>query len=212
MTSDGRRRIVRAPIWLGRGALIPGPHVMPAFLLQLQDIDESGKDYAFDLTPEWLDAALAETPVRRDPDAGAGLVRVHAQKNGHELLVHGRVEARLVTECSRCLGLTPLPVRADVTALLTQGPNAKTPTDVELEPADLDRVPFVGHEVALDELVREHLLLECPMQPLCSPECPGIEIPQHVRPRPEDFGDGTEVDPRLAPLKQLKDRLSGRQE
>jgi uncharacterized protein len=185
---------------------------MPAFLLQLQDIDESGKDYAFDLTPEWLDAALADTPLRRDSNADDGVVRVHAQKNGHELLVHGRVEASLLTECSRCLGLTPLPVRADVTALLTQGPNANMPADVELEPGDLDRVPFVGHEVALDELVREHLLLECPMQPLCSPECPGIEIPQHVRPRPEDFGDGTGVDPRLAPLKRLKDRLSGKQE
>jgi uncharacterized protein len=185
---------------------------MPAFLLQLQDIDESGKDYAFDLTPEWLDAALADSPLRRDPKAGAGRLQVHAQKNGHELLVHGWVEAGLVTECSRCLGLTPLPVRADVTALLTQGAHAKTPADVELEPEDLDRLPFVGHEVALDELVREHLLLECPMQPLCSPDCPGIEVPQHLRPRPEDFGDGTEVDPRLAPLKRLKDRLSGKQE
>jgi uncharacterized protein len=185
---------------------------MSAFLLQLQDIDESGKDYAFELTPEWLDGALAGSPLRRDPDAGSGSLRVRAQKNGHELLVHGRLQASLVTDCSRCLGVAPLPVRADVTALLTQGPDVNTPADVELEPEDLDRVPFVGHEVALDELVREHLLLECPMQPLCSPECPGIEIPQHVRPRPEDFGDGTEVDPRLAPLKRLKDRLSGKQE
>jgi uncharacterized protein len=185
---------------------------MPAFLLQLQDIDESGKDYAFELTPDWLDAALADSPLRRDPTAGSGQLCVHAQKNGHELLVHGRVEAVLVTDCSRCLGATPLPVRAEVTALLSQRPHTNTPADAELEPEDLDRVRFLGHEVALDELVREHLLLECPMQPLCSPQCPGIEIPQHVRPRPEDFGDGTEVDPRLAPLKRLKDRLSGKQE
>jgi hypothetical protein len=44
------------------------------------------------------------------------------------------------------------------------------------------------------------------MQPLCAPDCAGIEIPKHVRP-PEDFeGD---VDPRLLPLKQLRAKLAG---
>jgi uncharacterized protein len=185
---------------------------MPAFVLQLQDIDETGKDYTFELTPEWLDAALADSPLRRDPSAPPGALQVHAQKNGHELLVHGKARADLLTECSRCLNPAPLPVRADITALLTQASPSYPAQVMELEAEDLDRVPFAGHEVALDELVREHLLLECPMQPLCSSQCPGIEVPQHVRPRPEDFSDGTGVDPRLMPLKQLKDKLSGNQE
>lgn len=185
---------------------------MPEFVLQLQDIDDAGKDFRFELTPQWLDSNLADSSVRRDPSAGSGWFAVHAQRNGHELLVNGRVQADLVTECARCLGDAHLHVDAPVTALLRQGSAADTVREVELEAEDLDRVSFVGHEVALDELVREHLLVECPMQPLCSSQCPGIEIPNHVRPRPEDFGGGTAVDPRLAPLKQLKQKLSGKQE
>lgn len=185
---------------------------MAEFVLQLQDIGDSGKGYSFELKPEWLDAALADSPVRRDPRAATGWLRVHAQRNGQELLVQGRVEVELLTECSRCLGDAPLPVQAEVTALLCQGEDPGLPDEVELDAEDLDRMRFVGHEVALDELVREHLLLECPMQPLCSSQCPGIAIPDHVRPPAEDFGDGTGVDPRLLPLKQLKQKLSGNQE
>ena len=40
---------------------------------------------------------------------------------------------------------------------------------------------------ALDDVVRENLILEVPMKPLCSESCKGIEIPAHVRP-PADFG------------------------
>lgn len=185
---------------------------MPDFVLQLQDIDDAGKDYRFELTAQWFDTMLADSSVRRDPKAGSGWFELHAQRNGQQLLVNGRVRAELLTECSRCLGEAALHVDAQVTALLCQGAHSAAPREVELEADDLDRVDFVGHEVALDELVREHLLIECPMQPLCASQCPGIEIPQHVRPRPEDFGDGTGVDPRLLPLKQLKQKLSGNQE
>jgi uncharacterized protein len=185
---------------------------MPEFVLQLQDIDDAGKDYRFELTAAWLDSMLAESSVRRDPSADPGSFELRAQRNGRELLINGRLRAELLTECARCLGDAPVHVDTPVTALLTQGAAGSTPLEVELASDDLDRVDFVGHEVALDELVREHLLIECPMQPLCSAQCEGIEIPQHVRPRPEDFGDGTGVDPRLAPLKQLKQKLSGKQE
>ena len=182
---------------------------MAEFVLQVQDIDEQGKDYSFEVKPAWLDTALSDTPLRRDPAAGSGWVHVHAQRNGSEILVTGHVEATLIAECSRCLGDTPLDVHTAMTALLTPGEVGEDeglPEPVELSTEDLDRTRFSGHEVVLDDLVREHLLLECPMQPLCSESCTGIPIPERVRGKAEDFGG--EVDPRLAPLKQLRDKLS----
>jgi uncharacterized protein len=177
-------------------------------VLQVQDIDERGKDYDFELTPSWLDQALSESALKRNPHAEGGHLHVHAQRNGIDILVAGKVDASLLVECGRCLQETPLDVRADITALLSPGGDDALPEDLELASDDLDRATFVGHELALDELVREHLLLECPMQPLCSPDCAGIEIPAKVRPRPEDFGAGA-TDPRLLPLQQLRAKLSG---
>jgi uncharacterized protein len=185
---------------------------MAELVLQLQDIDEVGKDYAFELTPGWLDQALADSPLRRDPAAGPGRLQIHAQKNGAEVLVDGEAEASLLMACSRCLNDAPLHVHADITALLSQDRGEALPEELELETEDLDRARFAGHEIVLDELVREHLLLECPMQPLCSPECPGIEVPEHVRPKPEDFGGEGQIDPRLLPLKRLRAKLSGDKE
>lgn len=193
---------------------------MPELVLQVQDIDDRGKDYDFELTPVWLDAALADTSLRRDPSAGPGELHVHAQRNGREILVTGDLEAQLLVSCSRCLGDTPLPVRANLTALLVPGTllgkAADHATDAaelaaELEADELDRGYYEGHQVVLDELVREHLLLEVPMQPLCSADCAGIEIPERLRPPAEDFGDG-ETDPRLRPLEKLRARLSGDKE
>jgi uncharacterized protein len=183
---------------------------MAEFVLKVQDVDDRGKDYEFPLTAAWLDSALDETPLRRDPAASEGRFGLHAQRNGQEILVRGQVDADLLVECSRCLGDTKVHVHAPLTALLTSGPES-LPDEVELNADDLDRAPFVGNEIVLDEIVREHIVLECPMQPLCSDACPGIAIPDHVRPRPEHFGDGT-VDPRLAPLEQLRGKLSGNKE
>lgn len=185
---------------------------MPELVLQLKDIDEVGKDYTFELTPAWLDEMLADSSIRRDPKAPHGRLEIHAQRNGSEVLVDGEAEADLLVECARCLSDTPLHIRADITALLSQAAAHGVPQELEPDAEELDRIRFMGHEVVLDELVREHLLLECPMQPLCSPECPGIEVPQHVRPRQEDFGGAGEIDPRLLPLKQLRAKLSGDKE
>jgi uncharacterized metal-binding protein YceD (DUF177 family) len=52
-----------------------------------------------------------------------------------------------------------------------------------------DQETFSGETIALDSLVREHLLLEVPMQPLCREDCPGIPIPEHVRGPADAFAD-----------------------
>jgi uncharacterized protein len=65
--------------------------------------------------------------------------------------------------------------------------------------ADVDT--YDGETVVLDDLVREAILLELPIFPLCSEDCPGI------RPASSDAVDeGAEprVDPRLAPLGALR--------
>jgi uncharacterized protein len=183
---------------------------MAEFVLKVQDIDERGKDYDFPVTGEWMDRVLVDTPLRRDPAQGDGRFELHAQRNGEEILVRGQLTADLVVECSRCLSDAPLHVETPVTALLSQD-DEDALEEIDLAPEDLDRARFVGHEVILDELVREHLLLECPMQPLCAPGCQGIAIPAKVRPPAEAFGEGR-VDPRLSPLEQLRDKLSGKKE
>jgi uncharacterized protein len=192
---------------------------MPAFVLQVQDIDETGRDYSFILTRDWLDASLGDAGLRGDPEQPIGSLTLHAQKNGGEYLVEGQMRAALNADCVRCLGVAHVPVDARFVTLFhrTSVPrgsgssNRSAPEPLEIseeDPDDLQREEFSGHEIVLDDLIREYLVLEAPMRPLCSEQCEGIAVPEHVRPPEEVFGssDGS-VDPRLAPLLRLRDKV-----
>src|SRR3954471_8221497 len=78
--------------------------------IPIHDLDTQGKDFVFALDESWLERVLAETGVRGDTTQGLGAVEVHAQRNGREILVHGRARARLVMECGRCLKGLPIEV------------------------------------------------------------------------------------------------------
>jgi uncharacterized protein len=180
---------------------------MAKFVLHVKNIDEEGKDYAFELTPAWLDAALVDASSQADPAFPPGALRVHAQKNGSEYLVTGSIAAHLLTECGRCLAPAAIPVDVQFATLFSHGSSKPLPPELELSEEDLQREQFVGNEIMLDSLVREHLVLEVPMQPLCSPDCRGIPVPKSVRPPEEVFGGADDVDPRLAPLERLRDKV-----
>lgn len=72
----------------------------------------------------------------------------------------------------------------------------------EFAPDEADADTYTGDEVVLDGFIREAILLEIPIFPLCSEECPGIG------PVPTAAVDAEQVDspidPRLAPLLALK--------
>jgi uncharacterized metal-binding protein YceD (DUF177 family) len=72
------------------------------------------------------------------------------------------------------------------------GKRGARPAPDDAEELDLegpDRETFAGDAIVLDGLVRELLLLEVPMQPLCRDDCPGIAVPEHVKGPADLFGD-----------------------
>ena len=202
---------------------------MAEFELHVTDIDEAGKDYAFELSPRWLDSHLQDAALRHDPGCGAGSLAVHVQDNGGgEYLVTGTVRAHVLTECGRCLGEAKLAVDTAIATLFARvagrpgtasgperaarrGQTERVERHVDRDDPsaddDLAREEFSGNEIALDELVREHIVLEVPMQPLCGEACPGIAIPEHLRPPADVFPTSGAVDPRLAPLQRLRDNV-----
>jgi uncharacterized protein len=191
---------------------------MREFVLKLQDIDDSGKHYAFRVDSAWMDAALKDDTLSADPDAAVGSFEVHASRSGNDVLVQGQLHTRVVATCSRCLGAAPIDVDTAVVSLMTcrsavaAAPVGEPGAEVELTEEDMDRDFFSGDDIVLDDIVRQHILLECPMQPLCAESCEGIEIPAHLK-APEHLEEpvrddsGRAVDPRLAPLMKIAQEL-----
>ena len=177
---------------------------MAEFVLKTQDILDDGRSYAFEVRPSWLATQLEGTDLTADTDGPTGTVELTASKSGADVVLRGHVQARVVATCARCLKPIPLDLTGDLTSLMTAtGARLRPEPDTEdLTPEDLAREFFTGDEIVLDDLVRENLILEVPMQPHCAdPECIA---------RWDNKGESSEVrapDPRLAALAALKDKL-----
>jgi len=186
---------------------------MSSLLIPTHELDNFGKDFVFVLDQAWLDQAFAEIGVRGVASEEESRVAVHAQMNGREVLVHGKAKAKLVTECGRCLKDLPLSVSCDLAALYTHGVRPHKDSEEEeledIDPEEPDREYYTGDHVAIDDLVRDYLLLELPMQVSCELgwACPNLDVPEEMR-GPEGvhsaqgFGEG-DIDPRLLPLMKL---------
>ena len=183
---------------------------MSTFVLQIQDLDESGKDWNFAIRTDWLESALSNTEL--SPGSADGRLTVHAQRSGADVLVQGRIQAPMTTICARCLSEVPLEVDLPLTAIFS--PHHLRPEDsdeIDVRVDELNQDYFSGTTVVLDSMVRELLLLEAPMKPLCSEDCPGIPVPAHLQPPAKVFGDSAS-DARLAPLLKLKAALMKNEE
>ena len=186
---------------------------MGSLVIPVQHLDTHGQDYVFALDQAWLDHAFEGTGVRGDAAQGVGEVSIHAQRNGREILVHGKAQAHLITECGRCLKDLPVAVACDLAALYApqEGSIRPQPHDDEIDDIDPDRPDrefYTGERVVIDELVRDYLLLELPMQPRCELgwECPNLELPPDMRGAAgvHSQSSGEEhIDPRLVPLMKL---------
>ena len=71
---------------------------------------------------------------------------------GEEILVRGTIKGTINFECSCCLEIVPWPVSLGFD----------------------QSYPSSGNEIDLSEEIREVLLLNVPLKPLCNPDCKGL--------------------------------------
>jgi len=136
--------------------------------------------------------------------------RIDLSSTGRGILVRGHRETGIEESCSRCLR----PARASVSidleeeALPSFDLESGVPLDTSAEP-DVLRLDD-HHELDLGPTVRDAISLAEPIAPLCRPDCPGlcetcgVDLASH----PGHGHEDDDVDPRLASLASLRDRLS----
>lgn len=182
------------------------------FPIPVSDVDAGGKAFDFVIRPAWVRGALEDCDATTDGKNGSLSVRV--SKSGHDFVVRGRLVAGLEAPCSRCLNPTQFTVDEDLSLLFVPSKELRKregSAEAEISAEDADTLPYDGETLVLDDLVRDELVLETPMIPLCSEDCAGI--------RPADSGagesslgsrshsdpeSGDKVDPRLAPLLRFR--------
>ena len=106
--------------------------------------------------------------IRFEQDEYAGLngtARVNRTPQG--VLAVCEFDAAVTLECVRCLKAFDLPLRSEFSDLFAF--DKRSMTDSEL------LIPDDGN-IDLEPLVREYLLIEIPISPVCRPDCKGLCI------------------------------------
>ncbi|HEY1955509.1 MAG TPA: DUF177 domain-containing protein [Polyangiaceae bacterium] len=167
----------------------------PSFVVQASELDAGGKDFQRTIPQAWLAAVLEETDAK---PLGDGEIDLRLSKSGPDVVVHGTAKADVELPCSRCLEPARVTLEPKISVLMVPAAKVREPErEHEMGAGEADVLPYDGDSVVLDDLVRDDLLLEIPMIPLCSEGCTGISSV------PESAGRKG-IDPRLAPLLAFK--------
>src|SRR5215207_3097380 len=167
------------------------------YTIPISELDAGGKDYRFPVRAAWVRGALEGHEATTGGSDGELAVR--ASKSGHDVVVHGTLEAELTIPCARCLEPARLPIHSKISVLYAPASALKPASGEELPDEEADTFSYEGETVVLDDLVRDELLLEIPMIPLCSEDCAGMS-PGSLDQTSSSRSGEKPVDPRLAPL------------
>ncbi len=133
-------------------------------------------------------------------------LRLHASRDGEEILLRGNIKATVQFECDRCLAAFVEKLAPSFDLLyLPVNDHRKAHEEHELTEDDLSISYYQGQVINLDDLVREQLELTLPMTRLCCEDCRGLC--QHCRANLNDGDCGCsdeEADSRWDALKELK--------
>lgn len=151
--------------------------------------------------PEHLGVAMA-----RVPEGSPIVLDLRLESVLEGVLVTGTADLEVTAECSRCLEPFDWHQEVDLTELFAYPPTDARGAVVEEEDESEDPLPVLqGDLIDLQPTLRDAVVLDLPLAPLCRADCPGlcptcgvrlVDAPQHTH---------EVTDPRWAALAALRD-------
>jgi uncharacterized protein len=108
------------------------------------------------------------------PLTATGVAELLAHTGG-EIRVKGRVKTVMEAECDRCLGRATFPIDAPFDLFYRPAETAATEEEeVAIDEGEAEMGFYEMPGLELEEILREQVLLQLPMQRVCSEACKGI--------------------------------------
>ena len=163
-----------SPLVVGVKDLVHRPGEMREHVLQVQ-------------APEHYGEAVAVVPQGQDMTVSIRLEGLH-----EGILATGEISVDAHAECVRCLDPFTVPVQVDFQELFAYSSS------------EADSSLVVDDSLDLAGIIRDAVVLDLPFQPVCSPECYGLD-PKTGEKRTEPGLDpeDSDIDPRWRELEKL---------
>jgi uncharacterized protein len=145
-----------------------------SLIVDLNSIPYEGREIPLHLGKDWFSRWQDDDPELEFSGAGPLTGRVHLSRHGKDVLVRGQIEGRLKLTCGRCLEAFELPIAADFDLLLAPGPEPVSDKEEELSTPELDLDFYSDEIVDLEGIIKEQIILQIPLKPLCREDCRGL--------------------------------------
>src|SRR5262245_29133811 len=133
-------------------------------------------------------------------------LRGEASRGDHGVDLEAALTATVGVLCSRCTETLSVPIETDVSLTLVPA-GERTAAGEEPDEDEDRRFEVEDGKADLESIAREQIYLALPLKPICREDCKGLCPVCGVNRNQEECGcDVEDVDPRLAPLLQFKQR------
>jgi uncharacterized protein len=162
--------------------------------------------------PLSIDAALSvgdlEGPGGERMSVRNARLSGEAIREDHGVDLEARLTATVQVLCSRCTEPISLPVDTDVSLrLVPAGGEAPGQEDEARDGDEVRRFEVQDGKADLESIAREQIYLALPLKPICRDDCKGLCPVCGVNRNQEACAcEAEDIDPRLAPLLQFKQR------
>lgn len=140
--------------------------------INIHEIEESPKERLWTRPADDLNRIFEPLPVHDYTFRSPTDVAVRYYRAGQELFFAGQADCRVMGECARCLEAYDFDIAVPFSLVMV--PHRHRPDDDEIEVEDVHLSYYRGADVDLWPLVREHIILALPTQPLCRDDCRGL--------------------------------------
>jgi uncharacterized protein len=139
---------------------------------KVQDLER--KKIHFDTTFAPGEIQFVEDNLRQTgPFAARGTAELLNNTLG-EIRVRGRISGHVEANCDRCLETATFPVDSNFDSFYRPASTAPEHEEVRIDEGEAEIAFYEGDGVRLEDVLREHILLQLPMQLVCSEACKGI--------------------------------------
>jgi uncharacterized protein len=159
-----------------------------------------------EIPDDWLDAEFEET-VSFDGVPSPVRAKLKIQKVGTEVVVNGNITADIQLQCSRCLNDFKWDLSFPFEVVFHPVEQLEGEEHREIKAEELNMGFYSKDELDLTDLIKEQIMLNLPMKPLCSNLCKGICPQCGADLSAGDCGcTGQDIDSRLVGLKKFLEK------
>ena len=141
-------------------------------LLSIKEMEVRRISFAETWSPGEIDFSDAGV-VQASPLKAEGVAEL-LPHTGEEVRVHGKVETTLESQCDRCLGRAAFPVATSFDLFYRPVDPEAAPDEVAIDEGEAEMGFYELPGLVLEDILREQLLLQLPMQRICDESCKGI--------------------------------------